>query len=111
LTPTGGVERTSLPAWVKPQLAALAKNAQAGPDWLHEIKLDGYRMHARLDAGRVMRELRPGDIVTVWKLDRLGRTLRQVLNTIDRIRDRGARLCILTQELDTSTSKRECMRR
>jgi hypothetical protein len=25
----------------------------AGPDWLHEIKLDGYRMHARLEAGRV----------------------------------------------------------
>jgi bifunctional non-homologous end joining protein LigD len=48
-----GVERTSLPAFVKPQLAALVKNAPDGPDWLHEIKLDGYRMHARLDAGRV----------------------------------------------------------
>ena len=47
------VERTSLPAWVKPQLAALVKRAPDGPDWLHEIKLDGYRMHARLDAGRV----------------------------------------------------------
>src|SRR5437899_725573 len=48
-----GIERTSLPAWVKPQLAALVKKAPDGPDWLHEIKLDGYRMHARLDAGRV----------------------------------------------------------
>jgi DNA ligase D-like protein (predicted ligase) len=48
-----GVERTSLPAFVKPQLAALVKNAPDGADWLHEIKLDGYRMHARLDAGRV----------------------------------------------------------
>jgi ATP-dependent DNA ligase len=38
---------------VKPQLAALVKKAPDGPDWLHEIKLDGYRMHARLDAGRV----------------------------------------------------------
>ena len=47
------VERTSLPAWVKPQLAALVKKAPDGLDWLHEIKLDGYRMHARLDAGRV----------------------------------------------------------
>src|SRR3954454_4839729 len=41
------------PAWVKPQLAMLVKKAPDGPDWLHEIKLDGYRMHARLDAGRV----------------------------------------------------------
>jgi ATP-dependent DNA ligase len=41
------------PAWIKPQLAALVKEAPDVPDWLHELKLDGYRMHARLDAGRV----------------------------------------------------------
>jgi len=41
------------PAWIKPQLAALVKQAPDGPDWLHELKLDGYPMHARLDAGRV----------------------------------------------------------
>jgi DNA ligase D-like protein (predicted ligase) len=41
------------PAWIKPQLAKLVEKAPDGPDWLHEIKLDGYRMHARLDAGRV----------------------------------------------------------
>src|SRR5215472_16908837 len=41
------------PAWVKPQLAKLVEQAPDGPDWLHEIKFDGYRMHARLDAGRV----------------------------------------------------------
>jgi ATP dependent DNA ligase domain len=38
---------------VKPQLAALVKEAPDGPDWLHEMKLDGYRMHAWLDADRV----------------------------------------------------------
>src|SRR5215472_1173260 len=48
-----GSEHISPPTWVKPQLAALVKEAPDGPDWLHEIKLDGYRMHARLDAGRV----------------------------------------------------------
>jgi hypothetical protein len=47
------VEPASPPAWVKPQLAKLVEKAPDGPDWLHEIKLDGYRMHARLDAGRV----------------------------------------------------------
>src|SRR3977135_1072361 len=41
------------PTWGKPPLAALGKEAPDGPDWLHEMKLDGYRMHARLDAGRV----------------------------------------------------------
>jgi DNA invertase Pin-like site-specific DNA recombinase len=52
---------------------------------------------------RMMKELRPGDVVTVWKLDRLGRTLRQVLDTIERIKDADAHLRILTQQLDTST--------
>jgi ATP-dependent DNA ligase len=46
------IERAPLPTWVKPQLAALLKQAPDGPDWLHEIKLDGYRMHARLEAER-----------------------------------------------------------
>jgi DNA ligase D-like protein (predicted ligase) len=46
-------EPRSPPTWIKPQLAALVKAAPDGPDWLHEIKFDGYRMHARLDAGRV----------------------------------------------------------
>lgn len=44
---------TSPPSWIKPELAALVKAAPDGPGWMHEIKLDGYRMHARLDAGRV----------------------------------------------------------
>src|SRR5260370_36880313 len=47
------VERAYPPTWVKPQLAALVKKAPDGPDWLHEIKLDGYRMHTRVDDGRV----------------------------------------------------------
>src|SRR5580704_12726901 len=47
-TPHRSVERASPPTWVKPQLAALVKTAPDGPDWLHEIKFDGYRMHARL---------------------------------------------------------------
>ena len=49
------------PAWIKPQLAALVKQAPDGPDWLHEMKLDGYRMHARLDAGRVQILTRRGN--------------------------------------------------
>ena len=49
------------PAWIKPQLAALAEKAPDGPDWLHEIKFDGYRMHARLDAGRAQILTRRGN--------------------------------------------------
>ena len=53
-------EATALPAWVKPQLTKLVDQAPDGPDWLHEIKFDGYRMHARLDRGAVRLLTRTG---------------------------------------------------
>src|SRR5205823_2434627 len=42
---------TRLPDWIPPQLTQLVAAAPDGPEWLHEIKFDGYRMHARLDRG------------------------------------------------------------
>jgi ATP-dependent DNA ligase len=36
-----------LPTWIKPQPAALVKTPPEDEAWLHEIKFDGYRMHAR----------------------------------------------------------------
>jgi ATP-dependent DNA ligase len=42
-----------LPEWIRPQLTALVDAAPDGPDWLHEVKYDGSRMHARLDRGVV----------------------------------------------------------
>src|SRR5438270_6919755 len=53
-------EATALPGWVKPQLTKLADQPPEGPDWLHEIKFDGYRMHARLDRGAVRLLTRTG---------------------------------------------------
>jgi hypothetical protein len=37
------------PKWIKPQLTRLVDEAPAGSGWLHEIKYDGYRIHARID--------------------------------------------------------------
>jgi DNA ligase D-like protein (predicted ligase) len=42
----------SLLNWVKPQLCKVVDVPPQGPEWLHEIKYDGYRMHARLHRGR-----------------------------------------------------------
>jgi bifunctional non-homologous end joining protein LigD len=49
-----------LPQWIKPQLTQLVDEAPDGPEWLHEIKFDGYRMHARLDRGTVRLLTRTG---------------------------------------------------
>jgi bifunctional non-homologous end joining protein LigD len=51
----------SPPSWIKPELAALVKSAPEGTDWLHEMKRDGYRMRARLDAGRIQILTRRGN--------------------------------------------------
>jgi bifunctional non-homologous end joining protein LigD len=49
-----------LPEWIRPQLTQLVDVAPDGPDWLHEIKFDGNRMHARLDHGAVRLLTRTG---------------------------------------------------
>ena len=53
-------EATALPGWVNPQLTKLVDEPPPGSDWLHEIKFDGYRMHARLDRGAVRLLTRSG---------------------------------------------------
>jgi bifunctional non-homologous end joining protein LigD len=50
----------SLPRWIEPQLCKLATKAPSGPQWAHEIKLDGYRMAARIEGGRVKLLTRSG---------------------------------------------------
>ena len=51
---------TASPGFIPPQLATLVTQAPDGPGWLHEIKLDGYRMHASLDSGDVRLLTRTG---------------------------------------------------
>ena len=49
-----------LPPFVPPQLSQPVEKPPAGPQWLHEIKLDGFRMAARIDNGRVQLLTRTG---------------------------------------------------
>lgn len=54
--------------------------------------------------------LRPGDTFVIWKLDRLGRTVVDILNKVQHITEEiGARLVILTQNIDTTTSMGRAM--
>lgn len=49
-----------LPAFTPPQLSQPVEKPPAGPQWVHEIKLDGFRMAARLDNSRVQLLTRTG---------------------------------------------------
>jgi DNA invertase Pin-like site-specific DNA recombinase len=47
---------------------------------------------------------RKGDTVVVWKLDRLGRSLRHLVDTLAALRDRGIGFRSLQESIDTTTS-------
>jgi DNA ligase D-like protein (predicted ligase) len=49
-----------LPSFVPPQLSQPVEKPPSGPQWVHEIKLDGFRMAARIDNGRVQLLTRTG---------------------------------------------------
>jgi bifunctional non-homologous end joining protein LigD len=49
-----------LPLFVPPQLSWPVEKPPSGSQWLHEIKLDGYRMAARIDNGRAQLLTRTG---------------------------------------------------
>ena len=53
-------EASPLPRWIPPQLCQLVETAPSGPQWPHEIKLDGFRMSARIERGRVQLLTRTG---------------------------------------------------
>jgi len=55
-----GARKAALPDFVAPMLATLAASPPAGGQWLHEIKFDGYRLQARIEAGRVKLLTRSG---------------------------------------------------
>src|ERR1700691_5982674 len=49
-----------LPQFVPPQLSQPVEKPPSGPQWVHEIKLDGFRMAARIDNRRVQLLTRTG---------------------------------------------------
>jgi ATP-dependent DNA ligase len=65
-------EATALHGWIKPLLTKFVDQAPDGPDWLHEIKFDGYWMHGRLDRGAVRLLTRTGLDWTTNTGDRRG---------------------------------------
>jgi bifunctional non-homologous end joining protein LigD len=48
-----GAPREDLPDFIAPQLATLATKPSTDAGWMNELKLDGYRIQARLDHGKV----------------------------------------------------------
>jgi len=74
----------------------------AGCELLFQEKASGGRWD-RPELQRLLGQLRQGDVVVVWKLDRLSRSLKDVLVTLERIEEAGADFHSLTEAIDTTT--------
>jgi bifunctional non-homologous end joining protein LigD len=55
-----GAKKAPLPRFVEPTLATLTSKPPSGVRWIHEIKFDGYRLQARIEAGGVQLLTRSG---------------------------------------------------
>ena len=74
----------------------------AGCRRLFEESASGGRWD-RPELHRMLDQLREGDTVVVWKLDRLSRSLKDVLHIMERIAEAGAGFRSVTENIDTTT--------
>ena len=65
-------------------------------------KASGKSLEGRDELAAIIEFLRPGDELVVVKLNRLGRSTRDVLNLVYELEKRGAGLCVLEPEFSTS---------
>ncbi|MEO0859198.1 MAG: recombinase family protein [Pseudomonadota bacterium] len=78
------------------------------PEHIFEEHASGKSM-ARKELARALRSMRDEDTIVVWKLDRLGRTLRGVLEVLQQIEDEGVNFVSITESFDTTTPMGKAM--
>ena len=82
------------------QIVALKK---AGCTRLFKDELSGATGVKRPALLRCLKALKKGDTLIVWKLDRLGRSLRDLITMLDDLKQRGVKFHSLTEAIDTTT--------
>jgi len=97
-----GYARVSRDDGQDPALQTRALEA-AGVAKVFEERASGGRWD-RPELQRMLDQLRPGDVVVVWKLDRLSRSLKDLLLILDKIDQAGAGFRSLTEAVDTTTA-------
>jgi len=81
------------------QIDALQK---AGVDEIH-TEIAGGAKTERPVLAETLKKLRSGDVLVIWKLDRLGRSLRHLVELVPTLIDKGVGLLSLHDHIDTTT--------
>ena len=63
----------------------------------------------RAGLAKALAFVQPGDVLVVWKLDRLGRSLSHLLEIVNTLKDRQVSIRSLTEGMDTSTASGELL--
>jgi len=59
----------------------------------------------RPELEKMLEHLREGDVIVVWKLDRLGRSLRHLIDLVTSFREKGIEFVSLNDSIDTTTAQ------
>lgn len=78
----------------------------AGTERLFSERVSGAKAE-RPELDKMLDQLRDGDVVVVTKYDRLARSLRDLLDIVEAIKERGAGFRSLAEDIDTTTSAGE----
>ena len=81
------------------QIGALTS---VGCELIFQEKVTGGRWD-RPELHRLLSQLRTGDVLVVWKLDRLSRSLKDVLTLMEKVQQVGAGFQSLTEAIDTTS--------
>lgn len=60
-------------------------------------------LQSRPELDKLLDQLRPGDTLVVWRLDRLGRSIRHLIDQLSELQDRGIEFRSLQENIDTSS--------
>lgn len=80
----------------------LQLDSLAGCEKIFNEKVSGVA-RSRPELDKALDHLRKGDTLVVWKLDRLGRTVKQLVQFVEDLQQRGIEFRSLTEGIDTST--------
>ncbi|MTK64798.1 MAG: recombinase family protein [Methanobacterium sp.] len=75
---------------------------KAGCQKIYEDKISGTRAQ-RPGLDKALEILREGDTIVIWKLDRLGRSVKQLVDLVADLRKQGVQFKSLTDSIDTAT--------
>lgn len=59
---------------------------------------------SRPELDELMSHLRAGDVLTVWRFDRIGRSLTHLLRVVEELQDRGVEFVSLNEKIDTTST-------